>query len=724
MATSLVSEPAQALKALREQALRILVVEDDVNVRRYLTDLAETQGLDVRPCDDGADALATYLQDGVDIVMTDWMMPGMDGLELCRRIRATEQGNLPVILVLTARGEREALDAVLAAGADDYLVKPASTGQLRSRLAIAAKRAHGRIVRRQVQVALRTSEERYALAARGSNDGLWDWDLNTEEIYFSERWKAIVGMSNGEVGRTPSEWFERVHPADRDRVRARLDGHLTGETELFECSYRIRHRDGTFRWVLSRGIAVRNETRPCRIAGSLTDLSERGVHDELTGLPNRTLFRDRLRVAAARQEPGTQYAVMLIDLDRFKNVNEGLGHALGDQLLIAVTRRLESNVRSSDAIDRADTTLARTDGDEFVLLLEQLKDANHVEPIAKRIQASLNPAFDLDGHEVHTSASIGIAISRSGRDGQDLMREAGIALHQAKTLGKGQVQIFDPAMLARFNERLATEHELRHAIERDELRVVYQPILDLATLAVTGFEALMRWQHEEKGLVAPDNFIPVAEDTGLILSLDRWMLESVCRQLCLWEEQGAPNDFTVSVNLSSRHFAAGDIAQDVKQILKATGCRGERVKLEITETSLIENPDSTAIALEQLKKLGVRICVDDFGTGYSSLSHLHRFPLDVIKIDRSFVAEMVQRGREFAIVQAVVSLAADLGMDVVAEGVETQEQLDRLREMGCQHGQGFFFSKPRLAADVAAWHAEHGARKKLSETVMRDREAL
>jgi diguanylate cyclase (GGDEF)-like protein/PAS domain S-box-containing protein len=554
--------------------------------------------------------------------------------------------------------------------------------------------------RKRAELALRISEERYALAARGSHDGLWDWNLQTDRIYLSERWKQILGFGPKQLGDRPAEWLERVHPADRERLQSALERHLAGTARHFECSHRLLHERGEFLWVLARGLAVPGaDGRPYRMAGSLTDLSERGVHDELTGLPNRRLFAERLRLAEARRSrrPELGYAVLLIDLDRFKRFNEGLSFALGDRLLAEVSERLERSARSVDAV-------ARAGGDEFLLLVEDLSRPAHAVRAAERIQGALQEAFVLDGREVFATASVGIAWCGEGTHAQDPIRDAGIALHRAKLAGGNRVQVFDPGMQERANARLVIEGELRRALEREELRAAYQPILDLDTGRLSGCEALVRWHHPERGIVFPGAFVPLAEEAGLVVSLDRWMLEEACSQLMRWEEQHGPQPgLLVSVNLSSHHLAKGDVVERVRRCLERTGCPGTRVKLEITESSLMENPRFAARALGSLRELGIRICVDDFGTGYSSLSYLHRFPIDVIKIDRSFVAELSTGGKQPAIVSAIVSLAGHLGMQVVAEGIETGEQLELLRGIGCGFGQGYLFSRPVSPDQAHGW---------------------
>ncbi len=561
--------------------------------------------------------------------------------------------------------------------------------------------------RKTAGLALRESEERYALAAEGSNDGVWDWNLATGEVYRSGRWKRILGYADGEFGARPSDWLDRVHPSDLERLQGALDSHLAGQTPRFECSYRIKHRNGSYRWVLSRGLAIRGDDgKPLRIAGSLSDLSARAVHDELTGLPSRVLFDELLRLAEARQrrDPGRILAVLLIELDRFRIVSEGLGNARADRMLADIARRIEGRVHAARSLTPTDAVLARAGGDAFLLLLEGISNPDDSIRVAERIQAALETPFEIDGDEVFASASVGIVLGTSESSLADPVRDAAIALKRARHLGEKRIQVFGREMQEDVSARFHTESDIRRAVERKQLRAVYQPILELGTGRLAGCEALVRWQHPDRGLVSPGEFLPVAEELGVIVEIDHWMLEEACCQLLAWE-RGAERRtaFAINVNLSSRHFAQGDVVAEVRGALARSKCPGNRLKLEITESSLMTDPDSTARALAQLRELGARICVDDFGTGYSSLGYLHRFPIDVIKIDRAFVMEIGGKGREGAIVAAIVSLSRHLGMEVVAEGIETQEQLAALRAIGCTYGQGFLFSKPVSGEEAQGW---------------------
>jgi diguanylate cyclase (GGDEF)-like protein/PAS domain S-box-containing protein len=562
--------------------------------------------------------------------------------------------------------------------------------------------------RKQAEAALRASEERYALAVQSVNDGLWDWDLGTNEVYYSPRWKAMVGCADGEIGTEPQEWFHRIHPEDSQRVRADLTAHLEGKTSHFECEHRMRHKDRGYRWVLCRGRAVRNgDGKPHRMVGAQTDITQRKIaeeqllhdalHDSLTGLPNRSLFLDRLghRIRHARRERDKVFAVLFLDLDRFKLINDSLGHSCGDELLVEASRRLERAVRPGD-------TVARLGGDEFAILLEEVSDAADAAHVAERIQSFLRAPMHLGGQEIVTTASIGIALSVTGYEGaEDVLRDADTAMYRAKSQGRDRHEVFDSAMHARAVSLLKLENDLRLAVEREEFMAHYMPIVSLETGRVAGFEALVRWNHPERGIVPPFEFVGVAEETGLILTIDRAVLGKACRQLWEWQERFADRArITVSVNLSGKQFRQPDLVEHLERVLSEIGLAGECLAVEITENVLIESADSASQMLARLRERGIRIYLDDFGTGYSSLSYLHRFPIDAVKIDRSFVGRMGQKKEGQEIVRAIVTLSHNLGMRVIAEGVETDDQLAELRMLQCGYGQGYLFSKPVPGAEA------------------------
>jgi diguanylate cyclase (GGDEF)-like protein/PAS domain S-box-containing protein len=549
--------------------------------------------------------------------------------------------------------------------------------------------------RKRAEDALRQSEERYALAVRGANDGIWDWDLRNNRVYYSPRWKAMLGWSEEGIGHSPSEWFDRVHADDLGRVQVKVEAVLLGREQHFEDEYRIRHQDGSYRWVLGRGFAVRTgDGNVYRMAGAQTDVTDRRAYDPLTGLPNRALFVERLEGALgrARRRRGYLFAILFLDLDRFKMINDSLGHLAGDRLLTVLSKRLLSCIRPGDVI-------GRFGGDEFAILLDNIADADDGTHIAERILAAVGEPIDLDGHEAALSGSIGIAFSSTGYEkAEDLLRDADTAMYRAKSSGRARFEVFDEAMRARVMGLLQLENDLRRALDRGELQLHYQPIVSLRDGALVGFEALVRWRHPQRGLVFPVEFIPVAEDAGLIVPIGEWVLREACRQLRAWQEHLAlPSAITMSVNCSARQFARSDFPERFERILLETGVDPSLLNLEITESILMEGSDTVNRLFARLKEIGVELHLDDFGTGYSSLSYLHRFPLDTLKIDRSFVAKLDGSDDEAedgpAFVRSIVALARSRRMGVIAEGVETAAQVAHLRGLDCDVGQGFFFSE-------------------------------
>jgi diguanylate cyclase (GGDEF)-like protein/PAS domain S-box-containing protein len=552
--------------------------------------------------------------------------------------------------------------------------------------------------RKIAEQALRESEERYALAAHGANDGLWDWKLGTNQIYFSPRWTRMLGYSDNEIWSDPEEWFSRIHPADRERVRAQLAAHCQGSTSEFSSEYRIRHKNGHYVWMLSRGIAVRDENGVAvRIAGSQTDITEGKVADTLTELPNRIYFMDKLESAfMARGDPGASpFAVLFLDLDRFKVVNDSLGHAAGDQLLVGVAQRLRSSVRGQGLSSGSASTVARLGGDEFAILVEGIRDQDDAAIVAERILKHLGAAFYLDGRQVFATWSIGVAMSSSGDTPEDLLRNADTAMYYAKAHGRGRFEVFDQGMRERAVARMEIEADLKKAIAAREFVLHYQPKVSLVDQRITGFEALVRWNHPRRGLLYPSEFIPVAEETGLIVPLGLWILHEACRQMAAWHKSmiGEPA-LSISINISFKQLAEASLAEDVERILAETKLDPATLKLELTESSIMENAQLAIATLRRFKELNISLEIDDFGTGYSSLSYLRQLPFDTVKIDRSFVKEMGTCDDTSEIISTILQLARSLGMDVVAEGVETKDQLARLTAMGCSSGQGYYFSKP------------------------------
>ncbi len=549
---------------------------------------------------------------------------------------------------------------------------------------------------------LEKSEARYSVVAEGVNDGLWDWNLTNGEVYYSSRWFKLLGSDEDDQVGTTDTWQARVHPDDEPRVRQKLEAHIAGGNEFFEDEHRLQTKTGGYLWVLVRGKTVYSAAGvPERIAGSLTDISTRGVFDPLTGLPNRLMLQGRLEELFGRDTRfGRAHASLLfMDVNRFKFVNDSLGHAVGDLLLLELAARLQSCVRGDDLV-------ARLSGDEFVVLLSETP-AEGVASVVARIERRVAERFDLEGEELYTSVSIGVVEDLLAcEDPKMVLERADAAMYEAKRGGAAHLY-YDERMLA---DALAThrlETELRRALGNGELYLHYQPIVNLRSGAVTGAEALLRWHHPERGFVSPAEFIPAAEDSGLIVPIGLWVLEEACRTLAAHPE--LDEAFTVSVNLSSRQLLQPELVGDVKSILLKTALNPRRLKLEITETAVIESTSSVLSPLEELRALGVQIVMDDFGTGYSSLTYLQNLPIDVLKLDRSFIQNMSEDERTREIVGTIVSLARTLSLNLVAEGIETVDELGLLRDFSCPYGQGYLFSRPAPMSEVVRLALEGSA---------------
>jgi diguanylate cyclase (GGDEF)-like protein/PAS domain S-box-containing protein len=545
---------------------------------------------------------------------------------------------------------------------------------------------------------LRYSEERLMLALDSGEDGLFDWDIDSDELWLSERWRQKLGH-DFICPRTGREWREAVHPDDREAFDVQVRQHLDGYTANIEIEYRRLCVDGSNIWILARGRAAgQREGRAVRVVGTLIDITRRknaetrvahmAMHDALTNLPNRNLFNRNLHEALrSAADAASGYAVLACDLDRFKAVNDTFGHPAGDRLLCLVAERIRTVVRRQDCV-------ARLGGDEFALILRDITDTAIAERVCQRIINAIGEPILLDGNAIHVGISIGVAhVSGEGLSAEQVFRRADNALYQAKAAGRNAYRLYDAATHAQVATRSHIALDMKEAIRRGDFFLVYQPVIDIITERVSSFEALMRWNHPERGLISPGEFIPVAEETGLIVPLGAWALREACREAMRW-----PDDVRIGVNVSAVQFN-GELEETVLGALTESGLPAGRLKLEVTESLLMRNPEQAFAVLHRLRDMGVRIALDDFGTGYSSLSYLRRFPFDKLKIDRAFVKDIVDPDAA-AIVRAVVGIGERLGMGVVAEGVETLEQLDIVRREGCTEVQGFLFSKPLPPAEA------------------------
>jgi diguanylate cyclase (GGDEF)-like protein/PAS domain S-box-containing protein len=547
---------------------------------------------------------------------------------------------------------------------------------------------------------LKESEERFHSAFDYAPIGMALVTLDGRWLQVNHSLCKIIGYREEEL---IGERFQTVtHPEDLDRFLQEVVNVLEGRAQSSQIEKRYVNKHGEEIWALvSISLIHDTQSRPSALVLQIQDISDRkraeerllhdAFHDPLTGLPNRAWFMDQLSVALsrARRHTSSRFAVLFLDLDRFKIINDSLGHMYGDQLLVGIARRLRHCLRTEDMI-------ARLGGDEFTILVSDIRDQQDAITVAERIQAHLSQQFKLGGYETFTSVSIGIAFSDPDyEDPSDLLRDADTAMYQAKLAGKARFVVFDKGMHVRAMNTLQMENDLRRAVERKEFTLHYQPVISLETGELSGFEALVRWRHPERGLISPADFIPVAEETGLIVPLGQWVLREACLQMQRWIARSPElGDLWMSVNLSGKQFAHAGLLEQVMQTLSLTGLDPRRLKLEITESVVMENVDTAIWMLERLRALGVETCIDDFGTGYSSLSYLHRLPIDGLKIDRSFVGRMSRNSENREIIRTIIMLAQNLGKQVIAEGVETREQLDQLRELQCASGQGYFFSRP------------------------------
>jgi diguanylate cyclase (GGDEF)-like protein/PAS domain S-box-containing protein len=535
--------------------------------------------------------------------------------------------------------------------------------------------------------------------SRGDSEARWDWNLESDRIHFSPRWVALAGCEDHEVGNAPEDWFRKVHPEDREKFEREIETARFGDATTFECQYRLRHKDGTYRWMSCRGMVVRdNAGRAIRLSGSESDVTVTMVTDRLTRLPNRLLLVDRVTqsIERARRYKGFHFALLMIDL----GTPTSLGHSstITDTLLTAVARRLETCLRLPGSLPsvRHNDLVARMEGHYFAILLDGLRDIGHAKIAADRILGEMLNPFTVGGREVRLSASIGIALSATGYGTADeVLTDAETALHRARVLGGSHSEVFDTDILKSEQTELQLEGDLEGALQRREFVLFYQPIVSLESNEVLGFESLLRWRHPVLGMIAPLDFIPIAERTGFIVPLGAWVLHEACRRLAEWHRSlSLGDDLWVSVNISSAQLTDPTLIDQIQLALHDSGLEPRRLALELTEGIAIANPSAVTTLLMELRAVGVRICVDDFGTGYSSLAYLRQFPIDTLKIDRSFVRGMVTNKDTAEIVAGVMNLSKQLGLRVVAEGVEDEDQCDHLRALNCHAGQGHLFAKP------------------------------
>ncbi|HEV8701071.1 MAG TPA: EAL domain-containing protein [Candidatus Polarisedimenticolia bacterium] len=686
----------------------ILVVDDEAAVRQFLRGALEHKGFRVIEAENGAQAVELCRSRRPELILLDVNMPEMDGFEACAAIRCLPGSETTPILILTSLDDLESVSRAREAGATDFALKPISMPILdhRVRYMLHAKSNLDRLVR---------SEERLARAQRIARLGNWEWDVQSGTVHWSEEMYRLYSVIPGPAAPGRDRLLDRIHVDDREMVSRAIVEALRG-SRPYSLDFRVAAPDGAERFVHEEAeILFDRSGTAVRMVGTTQDITERkraegqirilAYYDGLTLLPNRRLFLEKLGVTLENvRRRGGLHAVLFLDLDRFKQINDTLGHGVGDRLLQAVAERLRKSLRSSDAIARGDLSgtnedVCRLGGDEFIVSISNITRGEDAATVAKRILEALQLPFRLDEQEVFISASVGISLfPQDGTDLETLLKNADAAMYQAKEAGRNNCQFFSQSMNVTAVKRLTLENKLRRALEREEFQLYYQPQIDVRTWSIVGAEALVRWRHPVLGLVSPSEFIPLAEETGLILPIGDWVLRTASAQALAWQKAGH-GSVVVAINISGRQFRERNLAKMIEQALGGIGLDPHRLELEITESVLMRSAEETVDTLKMLKTMGARIAVDDFGTGYSSLSYLRRFPIDRLKLDQSFIHEIVADRGTAAIVAAVIGMARGLGLEVIAEGVETPEQRTMLFQEGCHIMQGYLFGRPLPALE-------------------------
>lgn len=686
-------------REVRIAQAKILLIDSDHVSRDADSRLLTENHYTVETAESAAGAIACLGNSLLDLVVLNFNLPEQNEIELLRQIRQQySELLLPVVVVAAESGVQPGV-AVFRAGANDFLLRPFEEDILLARVSLQLRH-------RQSCVELQSSQQRYALTAQGAQIGLWDLDIVRRKIFLSSRWKELLGFTDVELDSTISVWLGRMHPDDRESLIATINTADSLEGGRFDCELRMQHRDDSYRWMLCSGVKQTDaHGNILRLAGSLADVTQGKVRDVLTGLPNRLLFEEQLqKIIDLDQGNNGLSAVLFLDLDDFKRINDTHGHDAGDLLLCSVARRLEGCLRESDVIARQKSTwsIARHGGDEFTILLHQLHSRADAEFIAERIIIALAATFLIGVREVMIGVSVGIAFGGiAGKTPADSIREADTAMYYAKTSGRGRYCVFSPEMQAGATAKLALEDDLRQAVRSHQFFLVYQPIVRLSSGRIEGFEALCRWKHPRGEKVGPDVFVPLIESLGLTSHLGRAILEEACEEVLKWNDLslGRPA-ISVTVNCSPEEFSQPSFKHDLLMTMTNVGIDPHTLKLEVNEGAFHGKPEQTRAVMNELRDFGIRIGIDDFGTGFSSLAFLHRIPLDLLKIDNSFVQKILNCSETRDIVRTIISLAQNLNLDIVAEGIESAEQRDLLYEMGCTHAQGYFYSRPVPGPDV------------------------
>jgi diguanylate cyclase (GGDEF)-like protein/PAS domain S-box-containing protein len=695
----------------------VLIVDDDFTVRLLAREALEQAGFTVLENDDGVGLLAQFAEEEPDIVLLDVMLPGLDGFTLCRQIRELPSGKNTPILMMTGLDDVASIRQAYTAGATDFIAKPFNW-------LILAYRVRYMMRTSQLFQNLDKSQASLNYAQQIAGLGSWEWDISSDKLQWSDAVYRIFHIDPIGFDGTYHAFLNSVHPLDKELVNAALETAIS-QKKPYSVDHQILLPNGDERHVHTEAEVMYDKTgTPFRLSGTVQDITERKLdeerikrlafYDSLTGLPNRVLFKENLEHALAHAERKKRLvATLFLDLDRFKWINDTMGHSVGDKLLQEFAARLHGSVRKIDCVTRGVLSdpcysIARLGGDEFTIILDDIGQVQDAAIVARRIITEVARPFILEGQETYLTVSIGISIyPDDGCDIVTLIKHADTAMYHAKDQGKNNFQYYTSAMTENACELLRLENQLHRALERDEFTLCYQPQVDMESGRVECLEALLRWNNPDLGQVPPCTFIPLAEETGLILAIDAWVMTQACRQLKEWEALGL-SEVRVAVNVSGQNFLQKSLPETTRGILAATGIRPGCLELELTEGVLMRNGAETIAILGELKAMGLTLAIDDFGTGYSSLSYLKRFRLDTLKIDRSFINDLTSDQDSVAIVTALIALASSMKMSVVAEGVETLEQLELLRELGCRRIQGYLYSRPLTREDATRLLRDEG----------------
>ncbi len=702
--------------AALEKAL-VLVIDDDASIRDLARHVLTAQGFLIVSADSGTQGIKLFQERQPDIVMLDVMMPEQNGFDVCTALRRLRQGKHTPILMITSLDDVESIDRAYQAGATDFVTKPFNWPLLCHRLRY--------MLRASVAMTdLTKSRETLADAQRLAGLSSWEWDLESNVVYWSKEIYARFGVPEDAVNSNSDSFWNLIHPDDRDAVKEAFVAAIKAE-KPYNQDYRIVLPNGATQIIHVQGrTEYDRDGRALRMHGTIQDITERkrteeqirhlAFYDSLTSLPNRMLFKEQLNQALQSARREERYvAILFLDLDNFKRVNDTLGHTIGDLLLQDVGARLAQCIRAEDSIARnpsaqPNLTVARLGGDEFTVLLSRIANTQDAAKVAQRILDSLSEPIVVDGHELFVSTSIGIAVYPfDGEETETLIKNADAAMYHAKSNGRNRYHFYNPSMNASALAKLNLERSMRKALDRGEFLLYFQPLVHGMSGQIIGNEALLRWRHPERGMLSPNEFIPLAEETGLIVPIGQWVIETACKQNVQWQKAGLPS-VPVMVNLSSLQFHDPKLVSKVEEILRETGLSGEYLTLELTESMLMQDSEHNITTLMELRRLGVGLAIDDFGTGFSSLNYLKRFPVDHLKIDQSFVRDITQDSGNSAIALAIIALARSLKLGVVAEGVETTEERDFLRNNGSPDMQGYLFCQPQPADAIAAIWQRYG----------------